>query len=275
MEKIVLIADSNRLDDSLIDFGCYLATLTQSKLMAILLDNIGIELRIAKAYSRQVASENQEEEAPVVMDHDQSTLYFMEACRKKSVQAEVYVENGSPSEAVLFESRFADLVIVSPALSFLGDADDMPSSFVKRVLAKSECPVVLAPDSFNKVEEIVFCYDGSASSLFAIKQFTYLFPQYHSVKVKVLELGSRKELEEDEGQTKTISWLKAHYSHVDFQIFEGESKKDDLFTWFLNKKDLFIVMGAFGRPLLSNLFRRSASELVIKTIDLPLFIAHH
>lgn len=275
MEKIVLIADSRRLDDSLIDFGCYLAKLTQSKLMAILLDNIGIELRIAKAYSRQVASENQEEEPPVVMDHDQSTLYFMEACRKKSVKAEVYVENGSPSEAVLFESRFADLVIVSPGLSVLGDADDMPSSFVKRVLSKSECPVVLAPDSFNKVEEIVFCYDGSASSLFAIKQFTYLFPQYHSVKVKVLEVGSRSELEEDEGQNRTISWLKAHYSQVNFQALEGESKKDDLFTWFLNKKDLFIVMGAFGRSLLSNLFRKSASELVIKTIDLPLFIAHH
>lgn len=274
MEKIVLIADSRRLDDSLIDFGCYLAKLTQSKLMAILLDNSGIELRIAKTYSRLVASENQEEETTVVMDHDQSMLYFMEACRKKSVMAEVHVENGSPSEAVLFESRFADLVIVSPTLSFLGDADDLPSSFVKRLLSKSECPVMLAPDTFRKVEEIVFCYDGSASSLFAIKQFTYLFPQYHAMKVKVLEVGSRSELEEDEGQTRTISWLKAHYSHVDFQILEGESK-DELFTYFLNKKDLFIVMGAFGRSLLSNLFRKSASELVIKTIDLPLFIAHH
>jgi nucleotide-binding universal stress UspA family protein len=35
------------------------------------------------------------------------------------------------------------------------------------------------------------------------------------------------------------------------------------------------VMGAFGRSMLSGFFKHSTAELIIKTVNLPVFVAHH
>ena len=274
MEKIIIVTDS-RVDLATLDFGCYLAELTKSRLIGMLLNNPVIKLTPSESYKQWYLKNGVSTETEdVVMDIDQATLYFMEECRKRGIKSEVFSDKGSPFEEVIYESRFADLLVLAPDLSFAGDLHDLPSSFVRRVLSQSECPVVLAPDTFDRVEEIVFCYDGSESSLFAIKQFTYLFPQFKNLKTSVLEIRDSDFSNKDEGHTKTLSWLRAHYDKVDFKFLQGDVK-DELLIYFLNRSDYFIVMGAFGRNMLSNLFRKSSSEILIKTIDLPLFIAHH
>jgi hypothetical protein len=50
---------------------------------------------------------------------------------------------------------------------------------------------------------------------------------------------------------------------------------DELFNYLLGKTDMFVVMGAFGRNATSNIFKRSAAELSLETINLPFFIAHN
>lgn len=275
MEKIVVVCDSHKIEISAIDFGCYLSQLTHSALSGILLDNVIQEVIPENAHMPYYATAGKARPGEtVVMDSDQAMIYFMEQSRKRGVQSDVTVSKGAPSETVLYESRFADLLVVSPDLTFLGDADDLPSSFVKHLLVKSECPVVLAPHTFEKISQITFCYDGTASSLFAIKQFTYLLPQFRNIPVMLLEVRDSLIREADEGHMRTMSWLKAHYEHVDFHFLQGRVN-EELLIYFMDKKDVFIVMGAFGRNLVSNLFRKSTSEKVIKTADLPLFIAHH
>ena len=275
MEKIVVVCDSHKIDMSTIDFGCYLSKLTHSSLSGILLDNTIQDIIAEKTHMPHYATaEKSRTGDPVVMDSDQAMIYFMEQSRKRGVHSDVVVSKGAPSETVLYESRFADLLVVAPDLTFLGDADDLPSSFVKHLLVKSECPVILAPHSFEKIDQITFCYDGTASSLFSIKQFTYLFPQFKNMPVMLLEVRDSVIREADEGHTRTLSWLKAHYDHVNFHFLQGRVN-EELLIYFMDKKDVFIVMGAFGRNLVSILFRKSTSEKVIQSADLPLFIAHH
>ncbi|MBO9201579.1 MULTISPECIES: hypothetical protein [Niastella] len=50
---------------------------------------------------------------------------------------------------------------------------------------------------------------------------------------------------------------------------------DELFGYLPEKKNVFVVMGAFERNMLSGLFRASTAEIIIKTINVPVFIAHH
>lgn len=275
MEKIIILTDSRKVDLGTIDFGCYLAELTNSRLTGMLLNSSTINLTPSESYKQMYLNKGAATETELVgIDIDQATLYIMEECRKRGIKSEVFPDKGSPFEEVIYESRFADLLVLAPDLSLVGDFNDMPSSFVRRILSQSECPVVLTPNTFDRVEEIIFCYDGSESSLFAIKQFTYLFPQYKNLKTSVLEIRDSDFSNTDEGHTKTLSWLGAHYDKVDFKFLQGDVK-DELLIYFLNKSNYFIVMGAFGRNMLSNLFRKSSSEILIKTIDLPLFIAHH
>ena len=124
----------------------------------------------------------------------------------------------------------------------MGDADDLPSSFVKHLLLKSECPVVLAPHSFGTINQIIFCYDGTPSSLYAIKQFTYLLPMYSNQKITLLEVRDSIIKEADEGHMRTISWLQLHYQTVDFHFLEGNHSLKSLprnKTWLFHKSHLF------------------------------------
>jgi hypothetical protein len=141
-------------------------------------------------------------------------------------------------------------------------------------LRNAECPVILTPNEFENPEEIVFCYDGSASSVFAIKQFTYLLPEFGNRKVLFLEVNKSGKEEFDDNHRRIMEWLRAHYHSVYYQILKGNSK-DELFNYFFMKKKKMIVMGAYGRSLLSNLFRKSNADVIMSSVDLPLFISHH
>lgn len=177
-----------------------------------------------------------------------------------------------PLSEVLEESRFADLIILDPSTSFSRSDRGIPSHFVKDVLEGSECPVLIAPYSFSAVEEIVFAYDGTESSVFAIKQFAHLFPGLADKKTTVVSVrdGEGMTLEQ---QFKIKEWLKAHYPHVEFVVLRGTAS-DELFGYLIDKKNAIVVMGAYGRKMFSRFFKPSQARLVMKSVNLPVFIAH-
>ncbi len=185
----------------------------------------------------------------------------------------MHLDKGVPVWEIISESRFAELLIVDPEMSFGGKNEGVPTGFIKEVLAKSECPVVIAPFSFYGTEEILFAYDGSKSSLFAIKQFTYLFPELTDKKVTILQVNENEDGPVIEKE-KIGELLQMHYSSIGFHTLYGKAS-DELYNYLLGKKNIFVVMGAFGRGMLSGFLKHSTAELVVKTINLPIFIAHH
>jgi len=60
------------------------------------------------------------------------------------------------------------------------------------VIGSAQCPVVIAPSANTVVDEIVFCYDGSPSSLFAMKQFTYLLPELTDTKGTIVQVKKER-----------------------------------------------------------------------------------
>jgi nucleotide-binding universal stress UspA family protein len=170
------------------------------------------------------------------------------------------------------ESRFADLIVLDAETSFTRTNEAIPGRFVKDVLLESECPVIISPYSFDRIEEVVFSYNGSTSSVFAIKQFTYLFPELRQKKAIVVCVR------DDGGETlaeqfKMKEWLKDHYSDVEYVVLKGDPS-DQLFGYLIEKKNGIVVMGAYGRSMLSRLFKPSHARLIVKTINLPIFISH-
>jgi nucleotide-binding universal stress UspA family protein len=105
-----------------------------------------------------------------------------------------------------------------------------------------------------------------------MKQFTYLFPQYSDKKVIVLEVNEVgvSAIYEKE---KIRGLLKGHYSQIGFLVLNGDPTIE-LFTYLLQKKDAFVVIGAYGRKMLTNILGGSRADLVMRITDLPLFITH-
>jgi hypothetical protein len=279
MKNILLAIDSSHVDMSTLDFACYVARLTHSGLTGYFLENIRTQtIPVIKSmhglpFLESVVAGDLPEGRAKFAAREKSMELFRNACCNKGVNCSTAVCHG-PAKDIIQETRFADLLIVSPSTSFESRIESTPTAFVREVLAGSECPVAIAPYSFEAVDEILFAFDGSRSSVFAIKQFVYLFPEFRNRKVTVLEVkeSGREELLQDRERISRL--LAPHYDHIEFCFLEGYAT-DELFGYLLGKKNLFVVMGAFGRSPISNFFNKSTAELLLKTINLPVFTAHH
>jgi nucleotide-binding universal stress UspA family protein len=271
MKRILVAIDANQVNVNMLDFACFIAKLTHSKLTGIFLDKIKAEEPLKEmAY---VALGEPAGTSEKVKLFDEGARLFTNACNNRGANCSLHHDEGSPVVDIIIESRFAELLIVDPEMSFKEKKEVIPSGFIKEVLTKSECPVVLAPFSFYGIDEIIFAYDGSPASVFAIKQFIYLFPEFTEKKVTVLQVNEHGDNAFTE-KNKIGELLQMHFSSIGFQSMHGKAD-DEIFGYLLGKKNVFVVMGAFGRSMLSGFFKHSTAELILKTINLPVFIAHH
>lgn len=256
MEKILLAMDAAHLNEKTIDFACYIAGLTRSRLTGVFLEG---EALVTAAVPSQVAEAN--------------INLFREACVSHDTPTSIHRDRGIPLSKIIAETRFADLLIIGPETSFTGPDGQIPGHFVRNVLGSSECPVLIAPGDFDAIEEIVLFYNGTASSVYAIKQFTSLFPDLAQKKVFVVNVR-QDNTQAIEDQFKMKEWLKVHYLDVEFVLPKGDIA-DQLFDYLRQKKNAIAVMGAYGRSVISRFFKPSRASLILKEINLPIFIAHH
>lgn len=274
MEKILYVINPHRPRLSSIAFASRLAARTNSRLTGLFIENLFEKEKNDPGESYYATVPEEGQDTLVRTDTDHAITLFTRKCSNHAIRCETYVDKGEPIQLVLQETRYADLLVLDPDLSFYDDnAAQMPTHFVKEMLSRAECPVVLAPEKDMDLEEIVFCYDGSASSVFALKQATYLFPEFGDVNVLLLTIKQSDKEDSLEDERRMMAWLQAHYTHVAYKTLDGTAK-DQLLTYFLRKEKKLVVLGAYGRTALSNFFRPSAADILVRTVDLPLFITH-
>jgi nucleotide-binding universal stress UspA family protein len=278
MEKIMLALDSHKLSKKAIDFACYISRLTHSKLTGIFLENQLYEYESELQTMRRTSNLD----SMPTIDSDASPQkrglteenirLFKEACCLREVSPLIHRDRGVPASEIIEESRFADCIIIDPETSFILSYKASPGRFVKDILSESECPIIISPNNFDRIDEIIFSYNGSKSSVFAIKNFSYLFPELGQKKTTVLSVINMDDSAIEE-HFKLKEWLKNHYQEVEFVILKGDPS-DQLLGYLLEKKNSIVVMGAFGRGTLSRFIKPSHARLIIKSINLPIFISH-
>jgi nucleotide-binding universal stress UspA family protein len=279
MEKILLAIDAKNLDMQALDFACYIGRLTNSKVTGVFLENlIADEKPVLKGVQGSAYLDWEiDTTTPEFIDKQNATekniAFFREACEKRSVRCSIHRDRGVPATEIIDESRYADLIIIDAATSFNRRFEGTPTEFVKDVLKDAECPVIIAPESFDSIDEIIFTYNGTRSSAFAMKQFTYLFPELSDKRAIVLQVNDEGTWA-DPGKYNIREWMQNHYSAIGFQALEGDTE-DKLFDYMFKRKNVFLVMGAYGRSAVSRFFKHSHADLLIKTITQPIFIAHY
>jgi hypothetical protein len=123
------------------------------------------------------------------------------------------------------------------------------------------------------VDNIVFIYDKSKSSVFAIKQFTYLFPQFKGQNAKVIYINEKEALDEED-KFMVMDWLQYHYRNVECISLEGNATKA-FFNFLVEKKSDFVVMGGYGHGLLSSFVDYHAANEANAMLNVPIFISHY
>jgi len=214
---------------------------------------------------------------PVLEDTNPNSLakdiqQFEEFCKSNNMRYSIHEDfYDSVTGSLKKEGIYADLAILSSS-QFYSDSENS-NTYLDKVLRESACPVVVLPENAGLPDNLIFAFDGSEDSLYAIKQFVYLFPFLAGLPVEITYVHEDAKQEcPDEKLIK--EWAGQHFTNVKLSKLEINAKKY-FGTWISERKNTLLVCGSFARSGFSNILNRSFVKDVIARREIPVFIAHH
>lgn len=203
----------------------------------------------------------------------QSIDTFKEYCTRYNINYLIHRNMGQFALKTLHhESRFADLLLLSSE-KFYADMISGPDSFLNNALHQAECPLIVSPEKVDFPESIILTYDGSASSVFAIKSFAMFFP-WLCLRKTLLLYATSKEDTEIPYSPDIMELVQHHFVNLDVQAVNTVPEKY-FNTWLSEIGKPMVVTGAYGRSQLSRFFRHSFITDLLKIHRVPIFVAHH
>ena len=204
---------------------------------------------------------------------DKTIEHFRSLCISNDLQFRVHKNFSEFSFPRLKrESRFADVVVLGGEQFYNGVIYSNQYEYLKTTLHVSESPVVIVPEKYGFPDNNILAYDGSEESVYAIKQFAYVFPEL--AKNKTLLVFADEDYDGDIPYKDQIRELIAqHYSNLSIRPVSINPKKY-FADWIKEQKGSMLVSGSFGRSGLSQMFKKSFVRDVIIEHQVPVFIAH-
>lgn len=274
MKKVLLAIAENKLPESAFEFISRLNEINPLLVTGIFLREIIYMPDPAFSYYGMVsgAGHNAEAEAIVQKDIQRRTDWFEKACQKKHIEYRVHNDTDDLIvEALVKETRFADLLVVNAEAFYQLSELTEPEGYLKSILHLAECPVLIVPQKFSFPENVVLAYDGSASSVYAIKQFSYILNELCNKDVMVVhEAAANSEKIPDEALIEELA--ARHFNTPNLLMFHKHMMR--LAEWVKVKQSAMLVTGSYSRSNFSEMFRKSFVSKIIRDHKMPVFIAH-
>lgn len=196
---------------------------------------------------------------------------FKRLCDKNNIKYKVHEDlDESALPQLMKETRFADIMIIGSEV-FYSNITNGPLEYLLHALHATECPVIIVPEKFNFPSHIILAYDGSESSVYAIKQFSNLFPELCSLKTMLVYAGDEKHDIPDDQLIEEFAVC--HFEDLTINKIP-EKDKNHFNEWLAEQSNPLLVSGSFSRSDISQLFNRSFIIKTIKDHKTPVFIAH-
>ncbi len=213
-------------------------------------------------------------------EHDKITraaavAKFTETCRLAQVNSNIHRDKRAAMPQLLYESIFADLLVIDKHETFSRFAQDLPTSFIRNLLENAQCPVLVVPREFESIEKIILLYDGGPSSVYAIKMFSYLLSPFKKMPIEVLSVKPTGQDLHLPDNRLMKEFMKRHFPQAAYKIIQGEPASE-IIKYLKNRhQDELVVLGAYQRGMVSRWLKTSMADILMTHLKTPLFIAHH
>lgn len=278
MKKVIAAFDGLRYSESTERYAIQIASQTNSHLVGVFLDDY--------AYHSYKIYELVNEEGGVMTarqrklnEKDEKTRAaaaerFEAACREAGLEYTIRREPCIAIQELLHESIYSDLLIIDNTESFSHHPQETPTFFIRHLLSDVECPVLVVPPRFKAIDKLLLLYDGEPSSVHAIKMFSYTLSTLKHGPVKVLSVKDKKETRRIPDNRLMTEFIKQHFVKPTFTVKKGDPETEIL-KYLDGVENSLVVLGAYRRGRVSRWFRHSMADVLMKKLQLPLFIAHN
>ena len=272
MKKILLAFDGNHFSEGAFEFARSLNDIQPILLLGVFIPQVNY----ANLWSYANAASGPML-IPLMEDEDSEAVHnniarFEKLCQRNNIEYRIHKDFFDFALPELRkETRFADVAILSSESFYSHLGTGLPNEYLKETLHSAECPVLVVPEKFDFPQSNILAFDGTESSVYAIKQFAYLFPEFANNKTLLVYAD---EEEKDFPQRIYIEELAArHFRNLTLFKLDINPKKY-FASWINEKNSAILVSGAYGRSSVSQLFKRSFVSDVISDHRLPVFITH-
>jgi hypothetical protein len=277
MKKFILGIDGYHYHPSTVKFAIECAKMTHSHLTGIMLDDHTYssykiyEVIIEEGISEKKLKAYKEKDLKM---RKTSSAQFEADCKAGHISFNVHHDKDFALDELLQETLFADLLFLSIEDSFSHHEEKSPPHFIKQVLLRTSCPVIICPNQAVSFDKVIFLYDGSESSVFSMKQYALLFPEQLDRTIEIISVRAVDETNHLPHHGLIKEWLTRHFKHISIRVLKGIPENELLnYLQYQSSKPL-IVAGAYGRNVLSRWIKPSLADMLLDQLQMPVFIAH-
>jgi hypothetical protein len=271
MKKVMVVLNGLHVSNYIVPAALNLAKSTGSFLHAIFLSQNPHQLEYSYFFPNDLTLTENYLTGKSIAEEDMEMIeknirYFEDECKLMNVAFLIDSKRKYSLNELISFSEFFDLILIDARVHLY-------EYLLSDLLADAHCPVLLTTAEMEAINQITFAYDGSYSSMYAIKIFTYLFPEWKDKSTDLIHIVS-KENSALPNEMPVASWLTSHYTNLKTQVIHGNVQAALLEYLKPVSKKTLLVMGAFGRSSVSRMLHKSLSHAVINQTNASVFITH-
>ena len=275
MKNFIAVFDGYKMSKSTLSYAVHLSKASDAVLTGVFLDAFFYHNYNLKNVLKQQPDSGEVIEALQEKDRKQrdlSVLEFQKACSEAGVRYAIHRDENLPVQELRYESMFADLIVINEHETFSRSPESDLYEFIDALLAQTYCPVLVVPDVFSPLQQLVFLYDGSPSSIFSIKMFGYLFSRLSDLPVTVLTVNEADAEELYLPENLQIrSLIDRLFSNVSYQVLKG-SAKEQILSGVGKESGKLVLLGAYRLDMVTGLFTEGIADRLLEIRDMPVFI---
>lgn len=277
MKKIIAAFDGLKYSVSTRDYAIEIAKKTNTHLVGVFMeDRTYTGFKIYELISSEGVDEDrlkqleqQDKNARAEAVHD-----FEQKCSAAGIKFSIHRDRGIAIHELKHEAVYADLLIIDAKETLTHYSEKLPTRFIRDLLDDAPCPVLLVPAKFKPVSKFILLYDGSPSSVYAIKMFSYMFPELNALETEVLSVRTAHSPQEQPDARLMKEFTKDHFPSAGYVVLKGHAKEQIKQYLKTQNGHSMAVMGAYKRGSVSRWFKASMADVLMRGTKLPLFIAH-
>ena len=279
MKKILAAFDGLKYSESTRDYALEMARNNESHLVGLFLEDMAYhsykiydlitdEGVVYEAEREKLDKKDEKIRAVAVAN-------FTKACRKAGVHFSIHKDKNVAIQELLKESIYAELVIIDNQETLTHHPENLPTRFIHDLLPDVECPVMVVPHKYREIDRLVLLFDGEPSSVYAIKMLSYTLPVLKKHPIEIVTVNSfKQDLHIPDGRLMK-EFIKRHFPSATFVTLKGLPETEIVDYLKESHGNPLVALGAYRRGKVSRWFRTSLADVIMKELNLPLFIAHH
>lgn len=278
MKKFIVAFDGLNFSESSLEYAMFFARQSDAHLVGVFLEDftrhsysVADISEYASSFDEHIALLNKRDQE----DRDESVSRFEVACQRESINYSIHRDRNIALQELLHESVYCDLLIICGGETLTRYEELAPTRFIRDLLSDVQCPVIVVPTRHKPVDKVSLLYDGGPSSVYAVKMFSYLFPNLLNLEAEVISVKSEDESLHLPDNKLMKEFMKRHYPKADYIVLKGIPEEEIVHYLAHQKKDNMIVLGAYKRSRVSRWFRISMADSLMRNLKAPLFIAHN